>query len=76
MRHSSSRTDYHAQGSLEYRHTSAEALRDEGEQFDLVCAMEVLEHVDQPGEFLKCLGDMVRVGALQIHNNLSIIKHN
>ncbi len=48
-------------GSLEYRHTSAEALRDAGEKFDLVCAMEVLEHVDEPGEFMKCLGDMVKV---------------
>lgn len=48
-------------GSLEYRCTSAESLRDAGEKFDLVCSMEVLEHVDQPGEFLKCLGDMVKV---------------
>ena len=50
-----------AAGSLEYRHSSAEALRDGGEAFDLVCAMEVLEHVDEPGEFLKCLGEMVKV---------------
>jgi 2-polyprenyl-3-methyl-5-hydroxy-6-metoxy-1,4-benzoquinol methylase len=51
-------------GSLEYRHTSAEALRDAGEQFDVVCSMEVLEHVDEPREFLKCLGDMVKVRSL------------
>jgi polyprenyldihydroxybenzoate methyltransferase/3-demethylubiquinol 3-O-methyltransferase len=48
-------------GSLRYRHTSAEQLHAEGRQFDLVCSMEVLEHVDQPGEFLKVLGDMVKV---------------
>lgn len=48
-------------GALEYRHSSAETLRDDGEKFDVVCAMEVLEHVDQPGEFMKCLGDMVKV---------------
>ena len=59
-------------GSLNYRHTSAEALRDQGEKFDVVCAMEVLEHVDQPGEFLKCLGDMVKVRPLLI-KPLSII---
>lgn len=49
-------------GRLEYRHTSAEALHAAGEKFDVVCSMEVLEHVDQPGEFLKCLGDMVKPG--------------
>ena len=48
-------------GSLRYRHTSAEQLHAEGRQFDLVCSMEVLEHVDHPGEFLKVLGDMVKV---------------
>ena len=55
-----------AAGSLEYRHTSAEALRDGGEAFDLVCAMEVLEHVDEPGEFLRCLGEMVKVRLVSI----------
>jgi polyprenyldihydroxybenzoate methyltransferase/3-demethylubiquinol 3-O-methyltransferase len=47
-------------GALRYRHTSAEQLHAEGRKFDLVCSMEVLEHVDQPGEFLKVLGDMVK----------------
>jgi polyprenyldihydroxybenzoate methyltransferase/3-demethylubiquinol 3-O-methyltransferase len=53
-------------GSLEYRHTSAELLRDAGEKFDVVCAMEVLEHVDEPGEFMKCLGEMVKVGPARV----------
>lgn len=48
-------------GSLRYQHTSAEKLREEGKQYDVVCSMEVLEHVDSPGEFLKCLADMVKV---------------
>jgi len=56
----------HASGSLEYRATSAESLRDAGERFDLVCAMEVLEHVNEPGEFLGCLGDMVKVGRSEV----------
>jgi 2-polyprenyl-6-hydroxyphenyl methylase/3-demethylubiquinone-9 3-methyltransferase len=46
---------------LEYRWTPAERLREEGKQFDVVTSMEVIEHVDEPGEFLKCLGDMVKV---------------
>jgi polyprenyldihydroxybenzoate methyltransferase/3-demethylubiquinol 3-O-methyltransferase len=49
-------------GSLRYQHTSAEKLREERKQYDVVCSMEVLEHVDSPGEFLKCLADMVKVG--------------
>ena len=57
----SSAQDRNASGSLRYRHTAAETLRDEGETFDLVCAMEVLEHVDEPDEFMRCLGDMVKV---------------
>jgi polyprenyldihydroxybenzoate methyltransferase/3-demethylubiquinol 3-O-methyltransferase len=48
-------------GSLRYRHTSAEELLKEGKKYDVVCSMEVLEHVDSPGDFLKCLADMVKV---------------
>ncbi|GFZ45901.1 hypothetical protein JCM24511_03634 [Saitozyma sp. JCM 24511] len=58
-------------GSLEYRHTSAELLRDAGEKFDVVCAMEVLEHVDEPGEFMKCLGEMVKPGGHLILSTIS-----
>ena len=61
-------------GRLEYRHTSAEKLRDEGEKFDLVCSMEVLEHVDQPGEFLKCLGNMVKVSLLVSEHPQSLLQ--
>lgn len=46
---------------LEYRWIAAEKLREEGRKFDVVTSMEVIEHVDEPGEFLKCLGDMVKV---------------
>ncbi|ORY22567.1 S-adenosyl-L-methionine-dependent methyltransferase [Naematelia encephala] len=58
-------------GSLEYRHTSAEALRDAGEKFDVVCAMEVLEHVDEPAEFMRCLGEMVKPGGHLIISTIS-----
>ncbi|KAJ9117516.1 hypothetical protein QFC22_004366 [Naganishia vaughanmartiniae] len=58
-------------GSLRYRHTSAEELLKEGKQYDVVCSMEVLEHVDSPGEFLKCLADMVKPGGHLILSTIS-----
>ncbi|KAG0377598.1 Hexaprenyldihydroxybenzoate methyltransferase, mitochondrial [Mortierella sp. AD032] len=43
-----------APGSLEYRHQTA------GNQFDVVCSMEVIEHVENPAGFLKVLGQLVK----------------
>ncbi|GJJ77329.1 hypothetical protein EMPS_09688 [Entomortierella parvispora] len=47
-------------GSLEYRHLTAEQLLEQGLQFDVVCSMEVIEHVDNPAGFLKVLGQLVK----------------
>ncbi|KAL1924256.1 uncharacterized protein VTP21DRAFT_7291 [Calcarisporiella thermophila] len=47
-------------GSIEYRHTTAESLLEEGERFDFVCAMEVIEHVDYPAEFLETCAGLVK----------------
>ncbi|EIW66347.1 hypothetical protein TREMEDRAFT_45810 [Tremella mesenterica DSM 1558] len=58
-------------GNLEYKCMTAEKLRDQGQKFDLVVSMEVLEHVDQPEEFLKCLGDMVIPGGHLILSTIS-----
>ncbi|WFD34686.1 dolichyl-P-Man:Man5GlcNAc2-PP-dolichol alpha-1,3-mannosyltransferase [Malassezia cuniculi] len=49
-------------GSLLYLHSTAEALRDSGCQYDVVTAMEVVEHVNEPAEFLRCLAALVRPG--------------
>ncbi|ORX33864.1 S-adenosyl-L-methionine-dependent methyltransferase [Kockovaella imperatae] len=65
-----SRTSY-LSGSLQYRHSTAETLRDAGEQYDIVCSMEVVEHVEQPGEFMKCLGDLVKPGGHLILSTIS-----
>jgi polyprenyldihydroxybenzoate methyltransferase/3-demethylubiquinol 3-O-methyltransferase len=46
---------------LEYLHCAAENLVEEGRQFDVVCAMEVLEHVDDPAGFLRCVSDLTKV---------------
>ncbi|KAI8343099.1 S-adenosyl-L-methionine-dependent methyltransferase [Chlamydoabsidia padenii] len=49
-------------GKLDYRHTTAEDLLAVNEQFDVVLAMEIIEHVNQPLNFLKTCGQLVRPG--------------
>ncbi|KAF9362402.1 Hexaprenyldihydroxybenzoate methyltransferase, mitochondrial [Mortierella sp. NVP85] len=48
-------------GTLEYRHqTAEEELLEQGRRFDVVCSMEVIEHVDNPAGFLKVLGELLK----------------
>ena len=51
---------------VDYRVTTAEALADANEQFDLVLAMEVVEHVADLGLFVRRCAAMVRPGGLMI----------
>ena len=48
--------------AIDYRETTAEALAGSGEGFDLVLAMEILEHVAEPSAFLAAAGKLVRPG--------------
>ncbi len=48
--------------SLTYLHTTAEDLVAQNRTFDVVCAMEVLEHVNGPADFLRSLNHLVRPG--------------
>ena len=41
-----------------------EQLLEQGHQFDVVCSMEVIEHVDNPAGFLKVLGQLVKVSPI------------
>ena len=50
--------------SIDYRATSAEALAAAGETFDVVLAMEVIEHVTDPGLFVELAAAMVKPGGL------------
>jgi 2-polyprenyl-6-hydroxyphenyl methylase/3-demethylubiquinone-9 3-methyltransferase len=50
--------------TIDYRNTSAEALAEAGETFDIVLAMEVVEHVTDVGLFVKVAAAMVRPGGL------------
>ena len=50
--------------AIDYRNTSAEALAETGEIFDVVLAMEVVEHVRDVGLFLTEAAAMVRPGGM------------
>src|ERR1700736_725814 len=59
----------HAAGAglaLDYRATTAEALAEAGERFDLVLAMEVVEHVADVALFVRRCAEMVKPGGLMI----------
>ena len=57
-----------AQGGLaiDYRATTAEALADAAERFDIVLAMEVVEHVADVKLFVRRCAEMVNPGGLMI----------
>jgi 2-polyprenyl-6-hydroxyphenyl methylase/3-demethylubiquinone-9 3-methyltransferase len=52
--------------TVDYRATTAEALADEGERFDIVLAMEVVEHVADLNLFIRRCAEMVKPGGLMI----------
>jgi 2-polyprenyl-6-hydroxyphenyl methylase/3-demethylubiquinone-9 3-methyltransferase len=57
--------------SVDYRATTAEALADAGERFDVVLAMEVVEHVADIGLFVKRCAEMVKPGGLMVAATLN-----
>jgi 2-polyprenyl-6-hydroxyphenyl methylase/3-demethylubiquinone-9 3-methyltransferase len=48
----------------QYRAVSVERLREEGARFDVVCAMEVVEHVRDPAGFIADAAALVKPGGL------------
>jgi 2-polyprenyl-6-hydroxyphenyl methylase/3-demethylubiquinone-9 3-methyltransferase len=57
--------------AIDYRTATAEALADAGERFDLVLAMEVVEHVADVGLFVRRCAEMVKPGGLMIAATLN-----
>ncbi|MFT6090177.1 bifunctional 2-polyprenyl-6-hydroxyphenol methylase/3-demethylubiquinol 3-O-methyltransferase UbiG [Sulfitobacter sp.] len=57
--------------TIDYRHTTAEALAEAGEQFDVVLNMEVVEHVASPIDYLTACRQLLKPGGLQICSTLN-----
>ncbi len=57
--------------AIDYRCTSAEALAASGAQFDVILALEVVEHVADPAGFFRCLGQMLKPGGILIGATLN-----
>jgi len=56
---------------IDYRHTTAEAMAAEGEQFDVVLNMEVVEHVEDPASFLRTCQELLKPGGLMVCSTLN-----
>lgn len=57
--------------TIDYRATTAEALAEAGETFDVVLAMEVVEHVVDVEEFVATCASMVKPGGLMVAATLN-----
>ncbi len=56
---------------IDYRHTTAEALAADGEHFDAVLNMEVVEHVADPLAYLTACRQLLRPGGLMVCSTLN-----
>jgi len=57
--------------NIDYRHATAEAMAADGEQFDVVLNMEVIEHVADPQGFLTACQQLLKPGGLMICSTLN-----
>jgi 2-polyprenyl-6-hydroxyphenyl methylase / 3-demethylubiquinone-9 3-methyltransferase len=65
---------HHARQSgleVDYRCRTSEELAADGERFDVVLAMEVIEHVADSDAFLRCCSELVKPGGLLILSTIS-----
>lgn len=57
--------------SIDYRHTTAETMAAEGEQFDVILNMEVVEHVADSLAYLTACQQLMKPGGLQICSTIN-----
>lgn len=70
-----SSVNHKGKGKLTYEHTSVEDLlaREGPSSFDVVCSMEVVEHVDNPRAFLSSCAQLLKVRELHFPKDISHI---
>lgn len=56
---------------IDYRATTAEALVAEGREYDVVMALEIVEHVADPAAFIRTCCDLLRPGGLLVASTLN-----
>ncbi len=56
---------------IDYRHCAAEDLAASGEVFDVVLAMEIIEHVSSPQGFVNTCANLLKPGGLMICSTLN-----
>ena len=56
---------------IDYRHTSAEALAEAGERFDVVLNMEVVEHVPDPAAYIAACRSLLKPGGLMVCSTIN-----
>ncbi len=57
--------------TIDYRHTTAEALAAQGEQFDAVLNMEVVEHVADPLAYLTACQTLLKPGGVMVCSTIN-----
>lgn len=57
--------------TIDYRHTTAEAMAEAGEQFDVVLNMEVVEHVADPLGYLTACQQLLKSGGLHLCSTIN-----
>ncbi|MBV7380103.1 bifunctional 2-polyprenyl-6-hydroxyphenol methylase/3-demethylubiquinol 3-O-methyltransferase UbiG [Maritimibacter dapengensis] len=57
--------------AIDYRHTTAEVLAADGEQFDVVLNMEVVEHVADPQSYLTACQELLKPGGLMVASTIN-----
>ena len=56
---------------IDYRNATAEQLSENGERFDVVLAMEIIEHVSVPSQFLETCRSLLSPGGLLICSTIN-----